>query len=162
MGVTGTVLADGTEVYLDQDQANSVNSFGVATAINLNGWRTWGNYTAAYPAVTDPKDIWISVRRMFIWQSNTFILSYFSKVDDPMNRRLIDTIIDTENIRCAALAPEYWAGAYIEYLEEDNPITEIVAGNVTFRQHIAPYTPAQYILNIIDYDLSTLQAALQA
>ena len=162
MGVTGMVLADGTEVYLDQDQANTVNSFGVVTAINLNGWRTWGNYTAAYPAVTDPKDIWISVRRMFIWQSNTFILSYFSKVDDPMNRRLIDTIIDTENIRCAALAPEYWAGAYIEYLEEDNPITEIVAGNITFRQHIAPYTPAQYILNIIDYDLGTLQAALQA
>jgi hypothetical protein len=161
-GVTGMVLADGTEVYLDQDQANTVNSFGVVTAINLNGWRTWGNYTAAYPAVTDPKDIWISVRRMFIWQSNTFILSYFSKVDDPMNRRLIDTIIDTENIRCAALAPEYWAGAYIEYLEEDNPITEIVAGKITFRQHFAPYTPAQYILNIIDYDLGTLQAALQA
>ena len=109
-GITGTVLADGTEVYLDQDQANTVNSFGVVTALNINGWRTWGNYTAAYPSSTDAKDIYIAVRRMFNWQANTFILSYFDKVDDPMNRRLIDTIIDTENIRCAAYAPEYWAG----------------------------------------------------
>jgi hypothetical protein len=99
---------------------------------------------------------------MFNWQANTFILSYLDKVDDPMNRRLIDTIIDTENIRCAAYAPEYWAGAWIEYLEDDNPITEILACHVTFRQHIAPYTPAQWINNILDYDLSTLQAALQA
>jgi phage tail sheath protein FI len=161
MGVTGACLADGTEVYLDQDQANTVNSFGVVTALNINGWRSWGNYTAAYPSSTDAKDIWIAVRRMFNWQGNTFILSYFDKVDDPMNRRLIDTIVDTENIRCAAYAPEYWAGAYIEYLADDNPITEILSGNVTFRQHIAPYTPAQYITNIIDYDLNTLQAALQ-
>ena len=161
-GITGTVLADGTEVYLDQDQANTVNSFGVVTALNINGWRTWGNYTAAYPSSTDAKDIWIAVRRMFNWQANTFILSYFDKVDDPMNKRLIDTIIDTENIRCAAYAPEYWAGAKIEYLEDDNPITEILSGHVTFRQHIAPYTPAQWINNVLDYDLSTLQAALSA
>ena len=161
-GITGTVLADGTEVYLDQDQANTVNSFGVVTALNINGWRTWGNYTAAYQSSTDAKDIWIAVRRMFNWQANTFILSYFDKVDDPMNRRLIDTVIDTENIRCAAYAPEYWAGAKIEYLEDDNPITEILSGHITFRQHIAPYTPAQWINNILDYDLTTLQAALQA
>jgi len=160
--ITGTVLADGTEVYLDQDQANTVNSFGVVTALNINGWRTWGNYTAAYPSSTDAKDIWIAVRRMFNWQANTFILSYFDKVDDPMNRRLIDTVIDSENIRCAAYAPEYWAGARIEYLEDDNPITEILSGHVTFRQHIAPYTPAQWINNVLDYDLSTLQAALSA
>ena len=37
LGVTGTCLADGTEVNLDQDQANVVNSYGVATAMNMNG-----------------------------------------------------------------------------------------------------------------------------
>ena len=104
----------------------------------------------------------IPVRRMFNWQGNTFIQTYFDRVDDPMNYRLIEAIVDSENIRCAAYAPEYWAGARIEYLEDDNPITEILSGHVTFRQHIAPYTPAQWINNILDYDLSTLQAALQA
>jgi phage tail sheath protein FI len=139
-----------------------VNTYGVATAINMDGWKLWGNYTGAYPSSTDAKDIWFPVRRMFNWHGNNFIRTYFSKVDDPTNRILIESVVDSENIRCAAYAPEYWAGARIEYLEDDNPITEILSGHVTFRQHIAPYTPAQWINNVLDYDLSTLQAALSA
>ena len=145
LGVTGQCLADGTEVTLDQDQGTTVNSYGVATAININGWRLWGNYTGAYPASTDAKDIWFPVRRMFNWQGNNFILTYFDKVDDPMNRVLIESIVDSENIRCAAFAPDKWAGARIEYRADDNPATSILAGKVTFRQFIAPYTPAQEI-----------------
>ena len=160
LGITGLCLEDGTEVLLDQDQAETVNSFGVVTAINLNGWRNWGNYTGAYPTSTDPKDIWISVRRMFNWQGNSFIQTYFNKVDDPMNYRLIESIVDQENIRCSAYAPDKWAGARIEYLAEDNPVTDILAGKITFRQHIAPYTPAQEIDNILSYDTSMLAEAL--
>ncbi len=160
LGVTGLCLADGTEVLLDQDQASTVNSYGVVTAINLNGWRNWGNYTGAYPGSTDAKDIWIPVRRMFNWQGNTFIQSYFSRVDDPMNYRLIEAIVDSENIRCASYAPDKWAGASIEYREEDNPTTDILAGKITFRQHIAPYTPAQEIVDILDYDTNLLAEAL--
>lgn len=158
--ITGTCLADGTEVMLDQDQGTVVNSFGVATAINRNGFRPWGSYTGAWPASGDAKDIWINVRRMFNWQGNTFILTYFDKVDDNMSRILIDNIIDSENIRCAAYAPRHWAGASIEYLESDNPITSILAGEMKFRQHIAPYTPAQTINNVLNYDIDTLSAAL--
>jgi phage tail sheath protein FI len=130
------------------------------TAINLNGWRNWGNYTGAYPGSTDAKDIWIAVRRMFNWQGNTFIQTYFDRVDDPMNYRLIEAIVDSENIRCAAYAPDKWAGARIEYLAEDNPTTDILAGKITFRQHIAPYTPAQEIENILSYDTDMLAEAL--
>lgn len=158
--ITGTCLADGTEVMLDQDQGTVVNSFGVATAINRNGFRPWGSYTGAWPASGDAKDIWINVRRMFNWQANTFILTYFDKVDDNMNRALIDNIVDSENIRCAAYAPQHWAGASIEYLASDNPITSILAGEMKLRQHIAPYTPAQTINNVLSYDLDTLSVAL--
>ena len=160
IGITGQCLADGTEVVLDQDQANTVNGFGVTTAINVNGWRIWGNYTGAYPGSGDAKDIWFPVRRMFNWQGNTFILTYFARVDDPMNRRLIDAIVDSENIRCGALAPEVWAGAAIHYYADDNPITDILAGKITFRQEIAPYTPAQDIENILSYDIEMLKTAL--
>ena len=159
--MTGQCLASGAEVLLDQEQANVVNSYGVCTALNINGWRTWGNYMECYPANNDPKDAWIPIRRMFNWQGNTFILTYFSRVDDPMNRRLIDTIIDSENIRCAAYAPDHWAGATIEYLADDNPETDIISGKITFRQHIAPYTPAQAIINILNYDIDTLAGALR-
>lgn len=162
LGVTGTCLADGTEINLDQDQANVVNSYGVATALNMNGWKLWGNYTGAYPSSTDPKDIWFPVRRMFNWQGNNFILSYFDKVDDPMNQILIESVVDSENIRCAAYAPDKWAGASIQYLKGDNPDTDILAGRMTFRQSIAPYTPAQEINNILSYDTALLSSTLTA
>ena len=160
LGVTGQCLADGTEVILDQDQGNTVNSFGVLTAINLKGWRSWGNYTGAYPSSGDAKDIWIAVRRMFNWHGNTFIQTYFDKVDDPMNTKLIENVVDSENIRTGAYAPEYWAGASMEYRKDDNPTTDILAGKMTFRQHIAPYTPAQEINNVLSYDTDMLAAAL--
>lgn len=160
LGITGTCLADGTEVTLDLDQANVVNSFGVATAFNMNGWKLWGNYTGAYPSSTDAKDIWFAVRRMFNWQGNTFIQSYFDKVDDPMNSVLIESVVDSENIRCAAYAPDKWAGANIQYLKSDNPDTDILAGKMTFRQSIAPYTPAQEINNTLSYDTAMLANAL--
>lgn len=160
LGVTGTCLVDGTEVNLDQDQANVVNSYGVATAMNMNGWKLWGNYTGAYPSSSDPKDIWLPVRRMFNWHGNTFIQAYFDKVDDPMNQVLIESVVDSENIRCAAYAPDKWAGASIQYLKSDNPDTDILAGKMTFRQSIAPYTPAQEINNILSYDTALLSSTL--
>ena len=73
------VLATGEEVLLDQVQGNAVNSFGVTTAINVNGWRTWGNNSAIYPASTDPKDRWFCCRRFFSWWGNSFILTYFQR-----------------------------------------------------------------------------------
>lgn len=156
LGVTGTCLADGTEVILTQDQGTIVNNGGVATAINLNGWRLWGSYTGAYPTTTDVKDMWVPVRRMFNWQANTFILTYFDRVDDPLNNVLVESIVDSENIRCAAYAPDRWAGAEIQYLVSDNPTTDLLAGKIVFRQKIAPYTPAQEIDNILSYDTSLL------
>lgn len=64
--ITATVLKDGTTVALDQQQANDVlNANGVITAINANGFKSWGNNTAAYPSTTDPKDRWWAVRRFF-------------------------------------------------------------------------------------------------
>lgn len=160
LGVTGTCLADGTEVTLDQDQGSTVNTYGVATAINMNGWKLWGNYTGAFPSSGDTKDIWLAVRRMFNWHGNNFIQTYFEKVDDPMNHVLIESIIDSENIRCAAYAPDKWAGAEMQYLASDNPITDTLAGKITFRQRIAPYTPAQEIDNILSYDTDMLKNAL--
>lgn len=162
LGVTAECLADGTEIVLDQEMGNTVNAYGVTTAINLNGIRLWGNYTGAYPSSSDAKDIWFSVRQMFSWQGNNFIQTYFDKVDDPTNRVLIQSVVDSENIRCNTYTPDAWAGASIEYREDDNPITDILAGKMTFRQHIAPYTPAQDIENILSYDVATLQAALAA
>ena len=57
--LTGTVLKDGTQVLMDNEQANVLNGNGIVTAINNSGWRIWGNNTAAYPKITDVKERWI-------------------------------------------------------------------------------------------------------
>lgn len=172
--VTATVLADAVattdengvttwdkEVILDQLQANVVNGYGVTTALNNNGWRTWGNRSACYPSITDPKDAWFCCRRFFSWWGNTFILTYAQKVDEPANQRLIQDIVDSENIRGAALvAAGKCAGASVEYLESENPVTNILNGQISFHTHLAPYIPAEDIVNTLEFDPTALQTAL--
>lgn len=55
LSIGAICLADGTEIMLDQTHANTVNGFGVATFLNMNGFRLWGNNTACYPGNSDPK-----------------------------------------------------------------------------------------------------------
>lgn len=161
IGATGTVLATGEEVLLDQVQGNAVNSFGVTTAINVNGWRTWGNNSAIYPASTDPKDRWFCYRRFFSWWGNSFILTYFQKVDNPMNPRLIETIVDSENIRGASYVSQgKCARAEIVYNADENPVTDLLNGKITFHQYLTPYPPAEDILNILEFDPNALSDAL--
>ena len=133
LNVTGTVLADGTEVVLDQQQASDVlNANGIITAINADGWKLWGNSTAAYPSTTDPKDRWLAVRRFFDWDGNNFIRTYFQKVDKPGNKRLIQSIVDSQNIiGNGYVARDYCAGYRVEFRSDENPITNLLNGHLT-------------------------------
>ncbi len=161
--ITGLCLDDDkdSELVMDQEQANVVNSFGVVTAINFNGFRSWGNNSAAYPQTTDPKDRWFCCRRFFSWWGNSFVLNYFQKVDDPTNTRLIEALCDAENIRGNSyMAQGKCAGARIIYKKGENPINEILNGKIQFRQYLAPYTPAEDILNVLEFDPTMLETAL--
>lgn len=161
LAISAACLADGTEVFLDQEQANMVNGFGVATFLNMNGFRLWGNNTAAYPGNTDPKDRWFAVRRFMIWAANSFILTYFQRVDSPMNRRLIEAIVDSENVRGNGFVGRGVCARYeIEYREDENPTTDLMNGKITFHQYITPYTPAENIQDIIEFDPNALAGAL--
>lgn len=159
--ITATCLKDGTEVLIDQTQGNTINGYGVSTAINVNGFRTWGNNSAAYPGTTDPKDRWFACRRFFSWWGNSFIQTYFQNVDDPADYRLIESIVDSENIRGNAyVSAGKCAAAYIEFNEDENPVSSILNGQITFHQHLSPYVPAEDILNILEFDPDALTSAL--
>lgn len=159
--LTTTVLENGDEIYLDQLQANFLNAAGIITAINLSGWKCWGNNTAGYPDTTDVKDRFIVVRRMFDYFGNEFVLSYFSKVDNPMDSRLIESVVDNENLKSNALqAQGKIASAKIEYRVEDNPTTQVLSGKIQFLQKIAIYTPAESIVNVLEFDPNALMASL--
>ncbi len=157
LAIGAICLADGTEIMLDQTQANTVNGFGVATFLNMNGFRLWGNNTACYPGNTDPKDRWFSVRRFFCWTANTFILTYFQKVDDPTNPRLIEAIVDSENVRGNSfVARDICARYEITFNEAENPTTDLLNGKITFHQYLTPYVPAEDIENILEFDPDAL------
>lgn len=159
--ISAAVLDDGTEVYLDQVQANALNGAGIVTAINMAGWRTWGNNTGAYPDDTDPKDRFIAVRRVFDWWGNNFVVDFFDKVDDPTNYRLIESVVDDENIKANGYqAAGQIAGAKISFNQADNPINSILNGQITFTQTIGAFTPAESIVNVLEFDPNIVSTAL--
>lgn len=163
--VTAMVNASGQEIYLDQVQGNTLNAKGIVTALHLSRWRAWGNNTSFYDADSeeayDPKDRFIAIRRMFDWWGNSFIQNYFEKVDDPANYRLIESIVDSENIRANGFqARGQIAGARIEFRASDNPISQILNGKIRFTQKIGFYTPAEVIENELEFDPTILSDAL--
>lgn len=159
--VDAAVLADGTEVTLDINQANELNAAGIVTALNMNGFKAWGNNTAAYPGTKDPKDRWIACRRFFSWWGNSFITTYIEKIDNPANYRLIESIVDSENVRGNSLVSMgKCAGIRMTYSKADNPINNVIDGRIVFRQYLAPYTPAEDIMNVLEFDPSMIEAAL--
>lgn len=161
LGITALCLADGTEVILDKEQANQINGYGVATAINWNGFKLWGNNTAAYPSTTDPKDRWFAVRRFFSWRENSFILSYHQNVDDPTNYRLVENLVDSENILGNSyVAQDYCAESRIEFSIAENPVTSILDGKIKFHSYLAPYVPTEVIENEFEFNPLALQSAL--
>lgn len=161
--ITGLCLKDGTEVTLDLTRANLLNSQGIVTAITSPaGWVLWGNYTGAYPSTTDPKDVFLCVRRMFDWDDTVFVLTYWNRLDKPGKPRNIKTILDSERIRLNGLiSREYILGGSIDFLEEENPTTDLEAGIFRFHKKRTPPVPMQEIDSISEYDTSAFTALFE-
>lgn len=152
--INKAVLADGTEVNLGPDQAAYLNGQGIFTALNfIGGYKGWGNRTAAYPSITDVKDSFIPVRRMHNWVANSIILSTWQKVDGPINRTLIDSIVDSLNIWFNGLTSDgALVGGRVEFRKEDNPEVALLDGNVKYRVFLAEPTPGRNIEFVLEFD----------
>lgn len=158
------VTADGNEVVQDLQNANYLNENGVVTALNFyNGFVSWGNYTACYPANTDPADYFYNINRMFKWVARTVILSYWSYIDRKLTRRLIDAILQGINDWLNGLtADEKILGGRVEMNEEENTTTALMAGRVKFHVYLTPPSPLQQLEFVLEYDLSYLEALMAA
>ena len=152
---------DGKEIYLDTSSAAYLNGQGVITALNfMGGWKAWGNRTTCYPSNTDVKDAFIPIRRMFNWVNNTLITSFWNKIDNPANKRLIETIVDSANIWLNGLTSrEFILGGRVEFRKDENPTQDLMDGIIRFHVFITPPSPAREIEFIQEYDpdyISTL------
>ena len=86
-------------------------------------------------------------------------MTYHERVDDNNNPRLIEAIVDDENVKGNSLAAQgKCAGAYIEWREAENTINDIMGGKMQFLHHLAPWTPAEDILDVLEFDPDLLEA----
>lgn len=150
-----SLVKSGAAVYLSYDAANVLNSQGVVTALNFNGWRLYGNRTSTYPTNDDPKDSFIACRRMMNFLSNTLCINYFSRIDSPLNRRLVESILDEVNLFLNGLTAQgVLLGGRIAFMEEDNPVTNLADGLMVFRIYVGLVTPARSIEFRLAFDVN--------
>ncbi len=146
------------ELFLGLDKCNSLNGEGIYTAVNWDGgMRSWGGRMSCYPSNTDPKDCQDAIRRFFNWYQTTFILTYFQKVDNPLNRRHIQTILKSEQVRLDGYkAREIILGGSISFEESDNPTTDLIDGVTRFHLRITPPSGNREIDGIFEFDTDNL------
>lgn len=156
------VLADGTEVILDLTQANYLRGQGIVTTLNfVNGMTSWGAFTAAYPGITDPKDMFINIRRMFNYVANTCVLTYWSRIDENLTRRYAESITDELNIWLNRLVSTgALLGARCELKAEENPDTDLMAGIIRVHVYMTPPSPAQEVDFLLEYDADYVSSIL--
>lgn len=158
--MTGAVLADGTELLLDINGANLLNENGIATLFNWeSGWMLWGNEMGCYPSNTDPKDRFINIRRFFNWYAVHLILTWFQKVDRPINRRLLETIENTENQYLNSLVTQgalVGSNNRVEFRAEDNPEVNLIDGVIKAHIYLTVPPPARDIEFALEYNTENL------
>ncbi len=142
------------EVNLTLLKANYLNENGITTALNwIDGWKNWGNRQGCFPANTDTKDVFLPGRLMFNWIEAEFILTFWQKVDRPITRRLVETIVDSFNDRLNGLAAqESILGGRIEFRKQDNPVTDLMNAKMKFKTYLTPPPPAEEIVNDFELD----------
>lgn len=155
-----TVLADGTEIYLELGEANRLNSYGITTALNFTGgFKAWGNCTACYSENTDIKDYFISVNRMFGYVAKTLIFSYWNRIDGKMTPRFVQSIVDSINIWLNGLVADgHLLGGRVEFVSGENTATDLMAGKMKYHLYLTPPSPAVEIDCVLEYDTSYLKA----
>lgn len=145
------------ECRLDEvNQANFLNSNGISTAIaRSNGFVAWGNKTSCYQpgGNTDPKDMWIPIKRMFKFIANTIILTNDSEIDKPMDRNKAEYITRTVNNFLDGLTTAgKLMGGRCEFTENENSEQNITNGMFTWHIYIGGITPLESAHYILEYD----------
>ena len=155
------VLASGKEISLTHEQANILDAQGIITSLRFMGALTcWGNYTGCYPMNSDVKDMLIPISRMFGWVGSTLIKTFWGKLGKPMNSRLLHSIKDTCNIWLNGIVgSDYLLGARVEVFDEENPLTDLMAGIIRVHIYITPPSSLKEVNFILEYDAGYVASA---
>ena len=148
---------------LTLDEANYLRSNGIVTVLNfIGGYKSWGDRTSVYPASTDPVEAQIPIKRMFNYLDEVLIRTYWAKVDQPLNKRLLKTIRDSINTMLDGWTNrEIILGGRCEILEDENPIRDLMDGIVRLHIFWTPPSAARKIEFYQEYDVNYIKTLFQ-
>lgn len=159
-GMTGAginTLSNGVKaIWMTQEDVNDkLERFGIISFLhNTKGWCVWGDRTSCYPENTDPKDAFISCRRVFNDVANDFIMFAQSRIDMPLNKRQIEGITKAYTGKLNALVAKGAISAgRVELLPSENPTEALIDGLVAVHIYIAAPPPIRAITGITEYDV---------
>lgn len=165
IAITGLVIKDGDaykSIRFDKTEANRLNAEGIKTAIYWGGsWRLWGPHTGAYKygVANVPEDIFDCSVRMGQYLANSFQLRNGDKVDKPMHRAMIDTILDAEQEELDRLVNQ---GALlygkISFSPDSNPDSDIMEGQFVLDAQYTTVPPGRAIIGRYRYTATGLEA----
>ena len=141
------------------DEANYLRGNGIITVSNfIGGFTAWGDRTSVYPANTDPVFAQIPIKRMFNYLNEVLIRTYWAKIDQPLNWRLLKTIRDSVNTMLDGWANrEIILGGRCEFLEDENPITDLMDGITRLHIYWTPPSATREIDFYLEYDVNYIK-----
>lgn len=150
-------------LFQNRDEVNTyLGANGIIGALNTaNGWVLWGNNTTAFPDNLDVKDNMLAIRRMFNYVKNSFQLFAQPRIDDPLNRRQLEGVVNSFNQILASLQG-FGAlnAASVSIDDERNTTEQLIRGVIYFRIRIAPPPPMQEINGVFEFDVPGFEASL--
>lgn len=125
---------NGVDLYLDREQGNYLNKNGIIVVRNSPaGWRSWGNKTACWPSDKDIRNFDIAVRDCFNFLKNTIVVTTDQMVDSQIDRALILRIeASVQGWLDGLIGSNKLIGAKVSFTKENNPTSELLAGNIYF------------------------------
>lgn len=148
------------KVNLDEAEANLLNENGISTILRQpNGTVFWGNRTSIFQpgGNTDPKDVWIPVKRMFKYIGNMIMLNNIEEVDKGMTPSRAKSIETNVNVWLSSLQTEdKLLGGRVEFLPAENPQQEMLAGKFKWHIYLGAIIPGETLEFILEYDTEYL------
>lgn len=150
-------------LFQSRDEVNTyLGANGIIGALNTaDGWVLWGNSTTCFPGNTDVKDYMLAIRRMFNYTQNLFQVFAQPRIDNPLNRRQLEGVVNSFNQILASLQG-FGAlnSASVQIDDERNTTEQLIRGVVYFRIRIAPPPPMQEINGVFEFDVQGFEASL--
>lgn len=161
--IDGVVDENGDPLFLSQPDVNDLfNANAVVSFLhNAKGWVVWGNNTGYYsPSATDPKDRWISVRRTFCYIRNDFLVFGASRIDNPINKRQLDGVVNAYNQRLKGLVGVGAVNSASIALSDQNTAETLLGGSVFVDVRISPPPPMENLDATFEYDVEGFVSSL--